>query len=296
MSTKIEWCEETWNPVVGCSHCSPGCDNCYAERMANRLAGIALKSRNRNIVTKGIGRYISVIGPDKKWNGSTQFDEEENIHGEFYKPLRFEKPKKIFVVSMGDLFHQNNSFRNIDEIVKVQYQASQHTYLWLTKHPDVMGCYIEERFGERGSPKNMWCGVTVCNQEEANYKIPILLQIPASVLFISIEPMLGQINLNSLTDKIDWVIVGGESGPNARPMHPDWVRSIRYQCKDAGIPFLFKQWGDYCYPEQMPEETYIEIDRAVNLSTGEYNHCFRVGKKKSGRFLDGDIYDEYPIV
>ena len=274
MGTRIEWTEETWNPIVGCSKCSPGCKHCYAERMALRQASMALEKSASPDVTRGQGRYVAVIGPDGKWNGATAIDKGEDINSELCKPMRCKKPRRFFVCSMGDLFHENVLDYEIEQVCRVQYHAPQHNYIWLTKRPDQMRDFILDYFGNDGPGENVWCGVTVCNQEEADEKIPILIDIPADVRFISIEPMLDLIDLQYPTFNgadslhslpgLNWVIVGGESGPGARPMHPDWARKIRDQCADAMVPFFFKQWGG-------------------------------VSKKENGRILDGKIHDEYPV-
>jgi protein gp37 len=266
MGTRIEWAEETWNPIVGCSKCSPGCDHCYAERMANRLAHIALKKRPG--LTMGNARnrlegYVKVVDRMGCWNGEVFFNPEDD------KPLHIKKPSRIFVCSMGDLFHEKIHESWIMSVLAIQEDAPQHTYIWLTKRPERMREVILKL--DLPVLENIWLGVTVCNQKEAEEKIPILFQTPAAVRFVSIEPMLGPVDFGSdqLTKHwgpgLDWVIVGGESGPGARPMHPDWVRSARDQCAAAGVPFLFKQWGG----------------------------C---NKKKAGRMLDGKVHDEYPRV
>ena len=196
MSTHIEWTEETWNPIVGCSKCSPGCDHCYAERMANRLSGIALAKNATPDVTRGIGRYIAVINPGGEWNGSTCCDNSEDISGEFFKPLRMKKARRIFVSSMGDLFHEKNPDIWINIVVGVQKRAHQHTYIWLTKRPEQMRDFILGYFKGDSPGKNVWCGVTVCTQDEADSKIPVLLETPATVRFVSIEPMLGSVDIS----------------------------------------------------------------------------------------------------
>jgi protein gp37 len=267
MGTKISWTDETWNPIVGCSHCSPGCDHCYAERMARRQAAMALEKSPCPDITTGQGKYVAVIGPDGKWNGSTVVDDGKGLHmsGEMIKPLKIKMPRRIFVCSMSDLFHENTIDGWIGQVLDIQRAAPQHTYIWLTKRPERMRSFISGQFGHEGPGKNVWCGVTVCNQKEADKKIPVLLKIPATVRFISIEPMLGPIDISRALGlewsdnlqmylpeqihtlgghpKLDWVIVGGESGPGARPMSLDWALSIRDQCKMSGTPFFFKQVG-----------------------------------------------------
>lgn len=259
MGTKIEWTEETWNPIVGCSKCSPGCENCYAERMANRLAGSALKKKPAVDVTRGIGRYVSVVGPDGKWNGSTAIDDSKNMdgEGELYKPLRMKKPRRIFVVSMGDLFHENNSDQDIGDIYLIQECAPQHTYIWLTKRINRALEWhkkVKKEENIKGNnwkwPDNIWLGVTVCDQEEANLKIPVLIDIPAAVLFVSIEPMLGAIDLP--LSGLDWVIAGSESGPVRRNVPFEYFCSLKNQCVNANVPFFFKQFSIANILQKMP--------------------------------------------
>jgi protein gp37 len=296
MSSKIIWTDETWNPIVGCSHCSPGCDHCYAERMAHRQAAMVLNKSPCPDITKGQGRYVAVIGPKGKWNGSTVIDNGCDKDSEMNRPHHMKKPRWIFVCSMSDFFHENNSDKWIEKVFDIIYYAYWHTYILLTKRPKRMHDFIKRHFGGTSPGKNVWCGVTVCNQKETDEKIPVLLQTPAEVRFISIEPMLGPIDLyrgefnflerlkspsGTQYEKLDWLIVGGESGPDARPMNPDWVRSVRDQCAAAGVPFLFKQWGD-----AKPSTT---IDK-INMINAGWN----LNKKKGGLMLDGKIHDGYP--
>ena len=257
--TKIEWTQKTWNPVTGCTKCSPGCENCYAEKMARRLAGRCAYP------------YKHPFQPG--WTHSRRWDD----------PLRWKKPCKIFVCSMGDLFHEDVPFPIIDEVIERIKLTPRHTYQILTKRPKRAFAYLDST-NSRYFPSNTWFGVTVCNQAEADEKIPVLLQIPATVRFVSVEPMLEAINLN-LQNRIcpecgnresvhvygispecrqcsnrdclqewfpdvdygknlagiHWVICGGETGANARPMNPDWARALRDQCKECGVPFFFKQ-------------------------------------------------------
>jgi protein gp37 len=310
MSTKIEWCEETWNPIIGCTKVSPGCDNCYAEKMAYRLAAMGIK----NAVPEGIGRYVRVI-KGRKWDGTTDFDNVAIL-----KPLSWRKPKTIFVCSMGDLFHAEVPFAWVDKVMAIAALSPRHTFILLTKRParmkdyfnkkknklvqawedasydmglsdnhedvDAPPCYIFNRAESEWPLKNVWIGVTAENQEQAEKRIPILYTIPAVKRFISVEPMLSHIDL-ALNYDIDWVICGGESGPRARPMHPDWVRSLRDQCQAADTPFFFKQWGEW-YPDKKGiyrnSQSMIFGDTVVH----------RVGKKAAGSTIDGKQFKEYP--
>ena len=281
MPTKIEWAEETWNPITGCTPVSEGCANCYARRMATRLRGRC---------------------------GYPADDPFRIVyhHKKYGEPLRWKKPRIVFVCSMGDLFHKDVDVRYLAEVFGVMKKAKQHTFLLLTKRPENVPRH------ESLWDKNVWLGVTAENQQRADERIPILLQIPAAVRFVSVEPMLGRVCLDihpgpeigkptgkgwrpASPGTIDWVICGGESGPGARPMHPDWARSLRDQCQTAGVPFFFKQWGKYCYPDQMPEYTYDAVDVHHNLAGhGDYNKPWGVGKKLAGRLLDDEEWNEMP--
>lgn len=347
--TKIEWSDATWNVITGCSPVSPGCANCYAAQ----LAGTRLKHHpSRKGLTKEVnGRPV--------WTGEVRFNEEW-----LTLPLRWKKPRRIFVCAHGDIFHSNVPDGWLDKIFAVMVLASQHTFQVLTKRPDRMRSYIKSItqgrrdaliaravFDVTGSVHaafsvglllrrqvidNVWLGVTAENQEQANKRIPLLLQTPAAKRFVSIEPILSEVNLRRLHPEnfaydldsldqennqdtyyeqvaLDWVICGGESGPNARPMHPDWVRSLRDQCQEAGTPFFFKQWGEWIPYPQMQEQdkrdaemsapgylmgvkggtpTKLDIDCFWREGICEF---FRVGKKAAGRLLDGREYQEMPV-
>ena len=231
--SRIEWTESTWNPVTGCTKISSGCKNCYAERMAKRL---------------------KAMGQPNYRNG---FDVTLQPHA-LKIPLRWQRSRTIFVNSMSDLFHQKVPAKFIQKIFEVMCQTPQHQYQILTKRSDRLAKFN----GKFDWPHNVYMGVTV---EEAKYSFRIdhLRQTPAVVKFLSLEPLLGpipQINL----DGIDWIIVGGESGPGARPIAHEWVVNIRDQCIEANVPFFFKQWGG-------------------------------VNKKKAGRLLDGRIWEQLPL-
>ena len=233
-NSKIEWTESTWNPVTGCTKISAGCINCYAQRMAKRL--------------KAMGQA----------NYANGFEVAMHPHV-LERPLTWKKPQMIFVNSMSDLFHDDIPLDFIRRIFDVMQRASWHTFQVLTKRA--------ERLAELSSllnwPDNVWMGVTVENNDCA-HRIDLLRDIPAAVRFLSMEPLLSAAD-NMNLDNIDWVIVGGESGPGARPVEKKWVRSIRRQCQQVKVPFFFKQWGG-------------------------------VNKKKAGRLLDGQIYNEMPSV
>ncbi|MFZ5788901.1 MAG: DUF5131 family protein [Acidobacteriota bacterium] len=208
----IEWTESTWNPVTGCSKVSPGCKHCYAERMARRL---------------------QAMGQANYRNGFNVTPHPEAIE----KPLRWLKPQTIFVNSMSDLFHEGIPFEFIERVFSVMQRASWHRFQVLTKRAD----RLAELSARLPWPENVWMGVSV---ENAFYtdRIDSLRAVPAVVRFLSLEPLLGPLPRLKLRG-IHWVIVGGESGPGARPMEKTWVTGIRDQCLRAGVPFFFKQWG-----------------------------------------------------
>lgn len=308
---------ETWNPIVGCTKISEGCDHCYAERMANRLASIAVKDDSTPLNLDGIGAYGEVINPYGEWNGKTQL-----IPSALDKPLKWVKPRAVFVCSMGDLFHDTVLFSHIDDVMQVIFTNPQHIFIVLTKRPERMAEYFAylntemKDYGGYEAAKNLWLGVTAENQQRANQRIPVLLKIPAAKRFVSIEPMLGHIYLFESEDdfsynyldgsrfcagmnepiidtKLDWVIVGGETGPGARPMHPDWVRSVRDRCINDNVPFFFKGWGTY-----RPLTTTKLIEK---LPWGDYDLITKFGyvrmtKHYLGACIDGIHYEEFPKI
>ena len=272
-NTKIEWCDATWNPLAGCSIVSPGCHHCYAMRTAYRLEAMG-QEKYQGTTEKKNGRIL--------WTGKINLDESALLI-----PLKKKKPTTWFVNSMSDLFHESVPDELIARVFAVMALCPQHTFQLLTKRAERMvkffdclclpshwehalNCHAAMlTHGERDLTdfrwplQNVWLGVSVEDQQRADKRIPHLLNCPAAVRFISAEPLLGQIDLDSpeadglhalgcghegceCGDRgIDWVITGGESGPGARPMHPDFVRSIRDQCVDAGVAFFFKQWGEW---------------------------------------------------
>lgn len=275
MPTKIEWTDETWNPVTGCSPVSPGCQNCYAARIARRLAG----------------RY----GYPKENPFSVTLHPER-----LNQPFRWKKPRKIFVCSMADLFHDDVPFEFIKAVLARTCGISTecHTFIVLTKRPERMKAFfewmtIEPSMGKIGIEcplPNVWLGVTVEDQEQADKRIPILLEIPAAVRFVSVEPMLEPMALEPYIygglfpdpseigkyfHPLNWVICGGETGPGARPMHIEWVRSLRDQCISANVPFFFKRWG-----------TSVEKGFAI----------YRDGKKVAAHLIDGQEWNQFPEV
>lgn len=243
MSTisKIEWTEMTWNPMTGCSKVSPGCKNCYAETMTKRLQAMGTNGYDN-------GFDISLL-PER-----------------LDQPLRRKKPTVYFVNSMSDLFHEKASFSFLDEVFDVIARTPQHTYQILTKRAGRMSKY----FSKRTPPKNAWLGVSVEDKKYGLPRIDKLRTIPAKIRFLSVEPLLedlGEINI----DGIHWVIVGGESGSNARPMKAEWAENIRQQCENCDVAYFFKQWGTWGSDG---------VKRA---------------KKINGRELNGRVYDNYPL-
>jgi protein gp37 len=212
----IEWTDSTWNPVTGCTKISAGCDNCYAERLSERFRGVA-------------GHPFS--------SGFDLTLRPERID----LPLRWSRPRKIFVNSMSDLFHKQVPQEFIDQMFDTMERASWHVFQILTKRSSRMRDYIQARYSLAGAPGHLWLGVSVEDSSKIS-RIRHLRQSPAQIRFISIEPLIGPVPDLPL-DVIDWVIVGGESGPSARPIQVSWVRDIRDQCLAARVPFFFKQWG-----------------------------------------------------
>lgn len=354
--TGIEWTDATWNPVRGCSRVSAGCQNCYAETVAGRFSGAGMA-------------YEGLIAKGGQWNGQIKL-----VPDALGQPLSWKKPRKIFVNSMSDLFHENVPTDFIDQVFAIMACAKQHTFQILTKRPERMRYYakrvaesqphdevnmavfdaancLDGSFATWPLP-NVWLGVSVEDQETADERIPLLLQTPAAVRWISAEPLLEAVDLKRFIASprhymtrcehcswhgsselcgtnfdgddiicpeccqsicgddapgLDWVVVGGESGKNARPMHPDWARSLRDQCKAAGVPFLFKQWGEwqptfngnFCWKSS---RMFVEQDGcdstgwSIDRHSSSTANMQRVGKKSAGRLLDGVPHDEYPGV
>lgn len=258
MATKIPWTDETWNPAIGCTKVSAGCQNCYAEKMMYRQVcmGAARHLKDPDSNEDAWIAYSDVMNEDTHgWNGAVSLR-----YSQLDKPLHWRKPRMIFVCSMGDLFHEAVPFEFIDEVVQVILACYQHTFQIPTKRPEMVLKYVEymrqrlSKLYRRGEdwqwPSNVWLGVTCENQKAADERIPILLQIPAAVRFVSVEPMLEKVNVASwgwrntiegLQPRIDWVIVGCESGSKRRECKIGWVRDLVNQCKDANVPVFVKQ-------------------------------------------------------
>ncbi len=359
--SKIEWTDATWNPVLGCSPISPGCTICYAMR----LAGTRLKNHRSRV---GLTRP-SKAGP--VWNGKVRFYAEALL-----QPLRWRRPRHVFVVAHGDLFHEAVPDDWIDQVFAVMALAPQHTFQVLTKRAERMRAYLQP-FDQRRADSlgtrvielgyhgpleclrwplpNVWLGVSVEDQARADERIPLLLDTPAALRFLSAEPLLGPIDLTALhatfgVDRLDdddwrfdalsgehwfqddlgyrqsgdgpdlgtldWIIAGGESGDGSRPMHPAWARSLRDQCAAAGVPFFFKQWGDWVDWQQFgatrwknttPQHPSYKGPCFGTFHGGEQHFsgpfetrheasCIfaRKGKREAGRLLDGVLHDGMP--
>lgn len=312
--TKIEWTDKVWNPVVGCSKVSAGCANCYAETMANRLAENPATAK----------RYAGTV-KNGKWTGKVNLVEEV-----LDAPLHWKKPCMVFVDSMSDLFHASIPFTFIKNVFNRMCRANHHTYQILTKRPDRFilwwKWFESEGFAEAFMPripKHIWIGTSIENQETADERIPLLFEISAAVRFLSCEPLLGPIDIKRWIDHdprhgrfgcsidgkpsnryimpraVDWVICGGESGDKARPMHPNWARSLRDQCHAEGVPFFFKQWGEFAPVDQLSES--LRNDDVLKRRTGSRDvtfedgtHVLRVGKWGAGALLDGREWREFP--
>jgi len=251
-SSTIEWTESTWNPVVGCTKVSPGCANCYAERMAKRLVAIARSSRERGANPGRAANYGQVINDRGRWNGKVFLD-----HDAVTDPLNWRLPRVIFVNSMSDLFHEDVPLAFIQRVFDVMNRCPQHTFQVLTKRP-----HITAKFADQLTwTPNIWMGTSVENAD-VTHRIHELRKVSAHVRFLSVEPLLGPIPQLPLSG-IHWCIVGGESGPGARPMKEQWVTKIRDRCLKYNVPFFFKQWGG-------------------------------VNKKTAGRDLEGQTWDGMP--
>lgn len=309
--TRIEWTDATWNPVTGCTKVSEGCDHCYAETIAHRFAGTPAYPNG----------FAVTLRPER-----------------LDQPLRWQRPRRIFVNSMSDLFHADVPDEFIARVFAVMALAPQHTFQVLTKRPGRMRSLLSSAefrrgvrlavfesglvdeviaFGSEMFPlPNVWLGTSVESQKWADVRIPQLLGTPAAVRFLSCEPLLGPVDLVpslrawaggdavQINHHLHWVIVGGESGPHARPMHPDWARSLRDQCVSAGVAYHFKQWGEWTPLFDGRELRYplrgsrLAVNLAADGRAARDGHpgepMIRLGKKAAGRELDGRTWDEYP--
>jgi len=242
--SSIEWTDATWNPVVGCTIISPGCTNCYAMRMAARLQAMGM-AKYDGLTRRSGNRYV--------WTGAITLDRKS-----LSAPTSWTKPRMIFVNSMSDLFQEAVPAEFVGEVWDVMRATPQHTYQILTKRPERMADLSDVL------PKlsNVWLGTSIENAEH-RWRLEPLRRTRAAIRFVSFEPLIGDPDVTDLTD-IDWAIVGGESGPRARPMNPAWVHRLHDVCRKSGTAFFFKQWGG-------------------------------TNKKRAGRELDGQTWDEYPV-
>lgn len=354
--TQIIWTDKTWNPVTGCTKVSDGCKYCYAEREWPRFHGkkrIVVRTPNPERPNWYPDSYTPTDPncPTGEWTRPRLFTDVQCHDDRLEQPLHWKSPSRIFVASMGDIFHDDvpDSFR--DRIFAVMASCPQHTFQILTKRPELAEDYltgddVRERIANAAtwakpgvwSLTSVWplpnvhLGVSAEDQRAAEVRIQILFNTPAAIRWVSVEPLLGAIDfvrlayrdiygsypigartkpcsgcggevfLNALSGStccnagcdgptypaLDWVVVGGESGPKARPMHPDWVRSLRDQCAGAGVPFLFKQWGEW-------GPTVPVIDEATRrIEQYDLGGMARIGNKRAGRLLDGVLHDQYP--
>ncbi|MBI4064316.1 MAG: phage Gp37/Gp68 family protein [Elusimicrobia bacterium] len=250
LNSNIEWTDATWNPVTGCTKISPGCKHCYAERFAERFRGVPGHPFEQGFDLK--------LWPER-----------------LGLPFLWKQPKRIFVNSMSDLFHKAVPDDFIAQVFQTMLAANHHIYQVLTKRSERMMMWVQafcKQAKMTSIPPHIWLGVSVESEEYVS-RMRDLQRTPAAIRFLSIEPLIGPVNLNKSRLKgIHWVIVGGESGPEARPMRPDWAQQIRQQCHASKVAFFFKQWGAY-------------------NAYGEF-----VGKKAAGRELNGKFWDEMPSI
>lgn len=295
--TDIEWATDSLQVSVGCTKVSSGCKNCFAERMSYRLACMANADIKAGHDPGRKRYYLDVIDMDtKRWNGKIALVPEA-----LEDPLRWRKPRRVFIDSMSDLFHENMPFLDIADAMQTMMVCQQHTFMLLTKRPQRMLEYFKFHasfFKEAPDvPANVWLGVTVENADQV-YRIDILNQIKAAVRFVSFEPLLDDVAaaLQPGMEKIGWAIVGGETSHGARPMNPNWVRALREWALCWGVPFFFKSFGEFVtIPHAYDLGVELSIAQAMNANTlgGGF---VRIGKKRAGRLLDGRTWDEYPEV
>lgn len=315
--TSIEWCHATINAISGCTPVSPGCTNCYAMRSG----GMNRPHHPSNGLTQ----------PSKAghvWTGAVRLNEEW-----LRKPLAWQQPRRIFWNAHGDPWHESVPFEWVDREMAIAALTPRHRHLFVTKRSARMRRYFAnphtpERILEAAKRlkalptqwswplPNVWLGVSVEDQTRADERIPDLLATPAAVRFLSAEPLLGSVDIeqwlhdSTCTEwpgtcictepreiRVDWVIIGGESGPGSRPMHPDWARNLRDQCNAARVPFLFKQWGDWVPASDgfWPHNASVKCRLMLDGTRHPRGHAmWRTGKRAAGRTLDRVIWDQYP--
>jgi protein gp37 len=313
-NTAIEWCDHTFNPWVGCTKVSPACDHCYAESWAKRSGSVQWGVERRRTTPTNWRKPI-------QWQAKAA--EFQALHG---------RRQRVFCASLADVFDNQVPDQWRDDLWTLIDYTRDLDWLLLTKRISNVGNMLPLPFDFAEKFPHVWIGATICNQAEADRDIPKLLEVDARVRFLSIEPMLGPIDLERpkpgpdlnqgsgsmicqpwlIQSGIDWVIVGGESGPSARPMHPDWARSLRDQCALAGVPFLFKQWGEHLAGELCPHPDYADdavsawrLDQAGRrwhdpleglkpISQWAPIKFTKAGKKTAGRLLDGIEHNAFP--
>lgn len=316
--TQIQWTDATWNPVVGCTKVSAGCAHCYAARMASR----------------GLKPFEGTA-KGGNWTGTILLKPEA-----LDIPLHWRKPRRIFVCSMADLFHEDVPDEFVWSVFRTIAMCPQHSFQLLTKRPERMEKFLRGRFwrnigrisndgdfyapiifgeqreGDAPFLPNAWLGVSIEDQKTADERIPWLLKTPASVRFVSAEPLLGPLHIGRYMahsimceelpgpgmnggqpchcSRIDWLITGGETGPGARPAHPGWFRSLRYQCVEAGVPFFHKQNGEWLDFDSISASMALKRETPYQLQQIDGLPMYRVGKPVAGRELDGRTWDEFP--
>lgn len=319
--SKIEWTDHTFNPWQGCTRVSPGCRHCYAETMMDKRYG--------KVKWGPLGKRIRTSAD--YWKQPLKWNREAAAAGE---------QRRVFCASLADVFEDKpdqpemNKWRT--ELFDLIYETPWLDWLILTKRPENVLRMVPWMFHHPdffGWPSNVWIGTSVENQEQANKRVPELLRIPATVRFLSCEPLLGPIDLTQINDgellldpegyyylnvlrgfsydsygehghtvpRVNWVICGGESGPDARPMHPAWARGIRDQCREAGVPFFFKQWGEwgqYYFADPFGIPALVENGNLLSAGTScldfDGARIAKVGKKRAGRLLGGREWNEFP--
>jgi protein gp37 len=301
VTTSIEWTDATFNAWIGCTKISPACDNCYAElNMAAKFLKVkwgAGEPRHRT----SVATWENPI----KWNNEIQkdFEEYEKFQAEWeftdgsMERLGFIEPsrKKVFCNSLSDVFDNEVPQQWRNDLWALIEATPYLDWQLVTKRIGNARTILPPHWIKNGLPHNVWLIISVCNQEECDRDVPKLLEFNCAVRGLSIEPLLAPIDLRLrfLEDGINWVIVGGESGKNARPMSPDWVRSIRDQCVAAGVALFFKQWGEWLHIDLISMDFVCD---SKNKTAMIGNDCFyKVGKKRAGNVLDGQVWEQFPL-
>lgn len=306
MSTKIEWAGETWNPVTGCTKISPGCKHCYAERMARRQVAMGFARHERGSENNDTWiAYSNAIDSDTgKWS-----NEITCRYDKLSEPLHWRKPRMIFVCSMSDLFHKDIPDDFIFDVLATVTKCPQHTFMILTKRPKRLAWLW--RHAKIDAYPNLWLGVSVENQQTADERIPQLLATPAALHYLSLEPLLEEVDIKhylhgcpeaygnpddpswqQTMPSLSWVIAGAETDHGARPMHADQPRRIRDDCLDADIRFFFKGWGEWAHSSQI--SPHCTWDRVKKFIWPDGSFSVRIGRNNTGHLLDGREWREYP--